>query len=228
MYTRNQTGLGWNVGLLGKFGENFSAGISYRSKVKVDMEGQASFVQFRTGYADFDTIVTSLLPFKENPDVTTGIEFPFEARVALAWHGGAWSVEADVVRQGWSSFKDLPITFVKYPQLSSVRPENYQDSNTYRMGVEYKASENWAWQFGLLYDESPVPVGSVSPLLPDANRKGISIGFSKSFSAKTRLDVGFLHLIFDERSTEGMDGDNFNGTYQNRAELLGFTLVHRF
>lgn len=228
MYTRQQTGLGWNVAMLGHLGGGFSAGLAYRSKVKVDMEGKASFVQFRTGYADFDTIVATQIPFNENPTAKTGIDFPDEVRVAFAWHNDVWRVEADWVRMGWSSFKELPITLPKYPQLSSVRPENYQDSRTYRLGFEYGGGKAWAWQLGFLYDESPVPTETVSPILPDAKRTGISIGFSKNLSPNTRFDVGFLHLIFPERSTEGRDGDNFNGKYSNGAELLGFSLVHRF
>ena len=80
----------------------------------------------------------------------------------------------------------------------------------------------------MLKDETPVPTQSVSPLLPDNDRIGLSIGASMNLSEKTRIDIGFQHLMFDDRSTEGLDGDNFNGSYKNGAELLGFTLVHRF
>ena len=226
--TSRQTGWGWNVATLAKFGGGFSAGLTYRSKVKADMKGKGSFVQFPTGYDDFDAIVAGLIPFDVNPDVETSIEFPDEARVALAWHNEHFTVEGDVVWMGWSSFVELPITFPDYPLLSSVKPENYEDSLTYRLGVEYKKSETWSWLFGALYDESPVPTESVSPLLPDANRTGISVGFSWAFSPSMTLDAGFLHLMFPERSTEGRDYDNFNGTYTTSAELLGFSVVYKF
>ena len=48
---------------------------------------------------------------------------------------------------------------------------------------------------------------------------------SWAFTSNARLDIGYLHLMFPERSTEGKDPDNFNGTYKNSAELLGFTLI---
>ena len=129
---------------------------------------------------------------------------------------------------GVEQLRRAPITFPDYPLLSSVKPENYEDSLTYRLGVEYKKSETWSWLFGALYDESPVPTESVSPLLPDANRTGISVGFSWAFSPSMTLDAGFLHLMFPERSTEGRDYDNFNGTYTTSAELLGFSVVYKF
>lgn len=228
LYSDNNGGLGFNIAFLGKLGRGVSLGLGYRSRVKVYFEGNASFVQFATGKDDFDLIVRRLIPFDRNPAVESKINFPDEMRLALGWRHGRWGVEADVMKMGWSSFKELPITIDGYPTLSSVRPENYEDSYTYRLGVEFKKSASWAWQFGALYDESPVPTESVSPLLPDADRIGLSVGVSKQLSEKMRLDVGYMHLVFPRRSTHGKDHDNFNGRYENQAELLGFTVVYKF
>ena len=133
-----------------------------------------------------------------------------------------------MVRMGWSSFQDLPIDLVAYPALSETRPENYKDANCYRLGFEYKTSPSLSWQFGLVYDKTPVPTESVSPLLPDSDRKGASIGASIALSPKTRLDLSYFYLRFKNRSTEGMNYDGFEGTYKTSANLLGITLTHRF
>ncbi len=228
LYTDYKGGWGWNVGLLGKLDGGFSIGATYRSNVKVNYTGKASFTQFPSGYADFDAIVASQVPFGSKVSAKSSIKFPDEVRVALAWHGQKWGVEGDVIRMGWSSFKDLPIDLTGHPLLSEVRPEDYKDSNSYRLGVEYKASPSMAWQFGALYDKSPVPTISVSPLLPDADRKGASIGASFSLTPKTRLDVSYLYLKFKDRGTEGVNYDNYEGTYKTTANLFGFTVVHRF
>ena len=228
LFTPFTGGLGWNAALLGKLGGGFSVGASYRSHVKIDYSGNASFTQFTTGHADFDAIVASQIPFGKQPTGKTSIDYPSEARLGLAWHGTKVGIEGDVVRQGWSSFKDLPITLPDYPLLSSVRYEGYQDSYTYRLGFEYKSSPEWAFQLGLLFDKSPVPVESVAPLLPDADRKGISIGTTFALSPKTDLQIGYLYLRFSDRSTEGINPDGYEGTYKTTANLLGFTLVHRF
>ncbi len=218
---------GWNAAFLGKLGGGWSLGASYRSAVKTEYNGNASFIQFPTGNADFDQILDAQIPFGQKPTAKTAIHYPWEGRVGLAWHGQAVGIEADVVRQGWSSFYSLPILLPDYPMLSSVRPEQYKNSNTYRLGIEYRTSPKFSWLFGLLYDETPVPTGSVSPLLPDSTRRGISAGFSWMVGPRTQFDVGYLHLPFGKRSTQGQDQDNFNGNYNTRAELLGFTLTFR-
>jgi long-chain fatty acid transport protein len=228
LYTDFQGGWGWNAAFLAKLGGGVSLGASYRSNVTINYKGNASFIQFPTGYADFDAIVASQIPFGQQPSAETSIEYPTEARLALAWHGQKWGVEADYVKMGWSSFKELPITLPDYPQLSSVREENYEDSATYRLGIEYKHSDKIWWQLGGVYDKTPVPTASVSPLLPDADRKGVSLGASVALSAKTRLDISYFYLKFSDRSTEGGDPDGYNGAYQTSANLFGFTLVHRF
>jgi len=221
-------GQGWNAALLAKLGGGVSFGASYRSNIKIEYIGTASFIQFPTGYDDFDAIVATQVPFGQAPRAKTEINFPDEVRVALAWHGQKWGVEGDFVRMGWSSFDELPITISGYPDLSETRIENYTDSDTYRMGVEYKSSPDLWWQLGLLYDKNPVPTQAVSVLLPDADRKGISIGTSIGLTPKTRLDISYIYLKFQDRSTDGINDDAFEGTYKTTANLLGFTLVHRF
>jgi long-chain fatty acid transport protein len=230
MYTDFTGGFGWNAALLAKLEGGVSVGASYRSKVKINYTGNASFLQFPSGYADFDAIVATQVPFGKQPTAKTGVDYPSEARLALAWHGSKVGIEGDVVKQGWSSFKDLPITLPDYPLLSSVRYEGYKDCYAYRLGFEYKSSPEWAFQLGVLYDKTPVPTESVSPLLPDADRKGISIGTTFALSPKTDLQIGYLYLRFSDRSTLGVNPnpDGYEGTYKTTANLLGFTLVHRF
>lgn len=224
----NEAAWGWNAALLWKLSGGFSLGLSYRSRVELEAEGKAKFTQIRTGNQDFDTIVAGMLPFNTTPRVTSDITFPAETRLGLAWRNDRVGVEANWVRVGWSSFDTFPMVFPNYPQLTQIRPENYDDSNTFRFGFETKANDKLAFQLGALYDETPVPVESVSPLLPDASRRGVSVGVSYHVAESLRLDVGFLHLMFLDRSTMGKSSDHFNGTYKSRAELLGFSLVYSF
>jgi long-chain fatty acid transport protein len=228
MYSDLNDGIGYNLAFLAKLDSGFSVGASYRSRVKVEYDAEASFVQIPTGYADFDAIVAGLLPFSINPKGETEVNFPAEYRLALAWRGDKMTASVDVVRMDWDSFKDLPITIIGYPALSSVREENYEDAYTYRIGFEYRKSQQWSWLFGALYDMTPVPTESVSPLLPDANRWGASAGFSYNITEKVRFDLGYLLLRFEDRSTRGLDADNFNAQYHTTANLLGVTLHYKF
>jgi len=228
MYSDISDGIGFNLAFMAKPTEAFSVGASYRSRVKVKYDAKASFVQIPTGYADFDAIVSSLLPFSINPKGQTEVNFPAEYRIGFGLHTGALTTSVDVVLMDWDSFQELPITIVGYPALSSVKKENYEDAMTYRLGFEYRTSKQWSWLVGALYDETPEPVEAFGPLLPDANRWGASAGFSYDMTEKIRVDVGYLYLRFEDRSTNGLDPDNFNGQYHTTAHLLGVTLGYKF
>ncbi len=220
-------GFGWNASMLAKLPHGFSLGLLYRSGIDVDYEGIGSFTQYATGYADFDALLASRIPFGEKVPLETAIDFPEYWSVGLAWTTEQWAVSASYGAMGWSSFQELPITFTENPELSDTVEELYDDTSQYRLGVEYKASESWAFQGGVLFDETPQPPESMSPLLGDGDRTGVSVGLSWMHGAM-RTDVGYMYLMFDERSTEGYSLDGYYGRYDSKAHLLGASLSLRF
>jgi long-chain fatty acid transport protein len=222
-------GWGWHAGLQAKLGHGFSVGVMYRSKIKTDFtDGYGSFRQFETGYPDFDALLASQVPFGEKIDLESEIEYPDYLSVGVAWQNEKWTISGQYGWMGWSVFQELPITFPDYPQLSDVVEENYEDVEQYRFGVEYRANSTWAFRAGYLYDKTPQPVESMSPLLGDGDRNGISVGFGFSHGNMT-TDFGYLYLPFDERSTGGQSLDGYEGTYENSlAHLIGATLTLKF
>ena len=171
------TGFGFNVGVLAKLTETLSVGVAYRHKVKVDYDGAATFTPVATGNSQLDSVVASVLPPGSQP-VTTAITFPAIASVGLAQGFGPWMFEVDVNWYQWSTFDRLPITFVERPDLSEVIVENYGNSFQYRFGLERTLNEAWTVRGGYFWDQTPAPPGSMSPLLPDANRHGFALGGS--------------------------------------------------
>jgi long-chain fatty acid transport protein len=220
------TGLGFNVGMVAKPAAHLAFGLSYRHKVNVDLEGAATFRPRPTGNSAFDALVASRLPAGAEP-LTTSVEFPAVASGGLAWTAGDWTVAADAVFFQWSTFDRLNIVFVNRPDLSSSTPEDYRNSWQYRFGVERRLSETWAVRGGYFYDESPSPPASVTPLLPDASRHGFALGGTFR-RGRFHLDVGSWYLRGKERSTEGQNHDQYNGTYKSKAVTFGASLGLEF
>jgi long-chain fatty acid transport protein len=220
------TKLGFDIGILAKATDNLSFGVSYRHKVSSDFSGTANFALIPTGNPQFDGAVAAQLPSGPVP-VTTRIEFPSIVEAGVTYNFGDWTLAADVDFQQWSSFDTLPITFEGRPDLSTTVVEAYQDSRIYRVGVERRVGQHWAVRGGYYFDETPTPPESVSPLLPDADRNGLALGFSYNLSS-WNFDVAYWHLFFKQRSTEGINRDNYNGTYANGANLLAISVGKRF
>jgi len=222
-------GYGFNIGLLHKVGPRFSWGLSYRSPITVDYEGDARLTQVSTGNAQLDAIVASRLPFNRDLPVKTGIDFPDEASLGLAFGlTDSLLIETDFNWTGWSSFEEVAIDFTGGATNSlpdTVIPENWEDAYNYRLGLRWQASDTSQWRFGYVYDETPQPEPAISPLLPDANRNGFTIGYGHTGSWKA--DFAVMYLIFDERSrNESFPGEGpFFGTYNTEALLTGVTLT---
>ena len=130
--------------------------------------GKATFTQIPTGNTELDAVVAGRLP--QSPAVETAIEYPSILAAGVARDWTEWTVVADVVFFGWTSFDELRLNFPTEPGLDSVIPENYKNIWQFRTGVERRLEEGWAVRFGYHYDRTPVPTESVSPLLPDNNR----------------------------------------------------------
>lgn len=226
-YDLSSDGLGFNASVMAKLGKGFSAGLLYRSEVEVNFKGKASFTQYETGNADFDALLRSRLPFGQKVPLKTVIDFPDYLALGVAWANDKWTITGQWCAMGWESFQRLPMTFPEHPILNSAVEEGYEDTNTYRAGAEYRINDTWAVQAGYLFDETPQPTQSMTPMLADGDRTGYSIGFSWNHQ-KMRVDFGYLYLPMDGRSTNGESWDGYNGNYKGGADLAGLTLSMTF
>jgi long-chain fatty acid transport protein len=217
-------GFGFTVGLLHRYNNSFSWGLSYRSKVEVDFGGDGRLAQVLTGSPQFDAAVAATLPFGRALPIETSVEFPdmasFGVAVALSAHT---MLELDVNWTGWSSFDEVTIVFTENPELTSTLPENWDDAYNYRAGLRWNSSPAHQWRLGYVYDETPQPDETVSPLLPDNDRNGFTVGYGYR-GGKYGFDLAFMLIDFGERTTH-TTVDNFNGSYESSAYLLGLTFT---
>ncbi len=220
------SGYGWNAGFLHKVNNSFSWGISYRSKITIDYGGSARLTQNPTG-TPLDPLVPLLLPLNRDLPVKTSIEFPDMASlgVALALTQNTL-LEVDFNRTGWSTFDTLVIDFTEGDLDDTTRLEDWHNANNYRLGVRWNAPSGSQWRAGYVHDETPQPEEAVSPLLPDADRDGVTIGWGKKHT-NTSFDVALMYLKFGDRTRTkdfiSEPGSTFSGTYKNSAWLLGLT-----
>lgn len=218
---------GFDFGLMYRFNEDWTFGLSYHSEISIDYTGTAKFDQIMTGYPDFDAIVANQLPLGDH-DVETTIDFPALASVGIATTAiPNWTIAFDVDFAGWSSYEELPLIFVDIPELSSIRREEWDDSFNYRLGLEYRASDAWAIRGGLIRDMNPQPTEYISPILADSDRTWITLGCGYA-AGSVIFDLGYMYSEFDERETEGVNHDGYEGTYKTEAHILGASLTIQF
>jgi long-chain fatty acid transport protein len=217
---------GFNVGVLAKPSAALSVGLAYRHKVTAQLGGRAAFTPRSTGNSILDGAVGTILPAGEVP-LRTALAFPAVASFGVGYRADAWIVEADVNWFQWSTFKQIRLAFQGRADLDETIRENYQNSLQYRFGVERTLGPVWAIRAGYYYDASPAPAASVSPILPDPNRHALALGGSWRHG-RLSVTAAADYILGEDRSTEGVNRDGFNGTYASTGTVLGLFFGYAF
>ena len=218
--------IGWNLGVLFKPSDRFRFGASYRSDMDIDLEGDAEVTPIATGNAQFDAFVKTQLP--PNQGINTIFPFPAIASAGIAFSpNDRWDIELDVVRMTWSRFESLKVNFETTPAAGFTRPQNWEDSSSFRLGTNIAATPNFDVRLGAVYDQNPQPVEAVSPLLPDSDRIGATVG-GGWHAGPFIIDGSLMVLHFKDRSTNGRNAEGFNGTYETDALLWSVNAGYRF
>lgn len=216
-----ESAYGWQAGILHRPTDRFSWGFTYRSRIDMSYGGDSDFEQVSTGFPQFDALIAQALPFGVSVPISTQITFPDTASFGVAV--GVTDnvlVEVDANWAGWSTFDEVNVAFddVRLPDL--VLREDWEDVNNYRLGVRWSRGDR-EWRFGYVFDENPIGDETLSPLLPDADRNGFTVGWGHA-PGVGGLDLALMYLPFDERTTL-TNQDTFNGTYNTTVWLLGVT-----
>jgi long-chain fatty acid transport protein len=233
--------IGWTAGLFYMSEDKKSSiGISVRSEVEFDFEGDAITTPETFGITVApNTVVPSPLP---NGAIKATLTTPMTVTAGFAAQISDFStLTGDIQWTGWSSYDTLAVDFLDYPpqhpilnptgnapkqRLASAR--EYKNNYIFRLGLETEISKSFMLRGGILYDTNPVPDRLVEPTLPDSDRLGLNIGFGYQLTEGLSVDVAYMFLKFVNRTISDSNIDSgypvaipFNGTYKSISHLFG-------
>jgi len=228
------TGSGFTAGLLAHPTKAISIGISFRSQVTIDFEGDAK-------PSDYPVQFESQLP---NGSITAPLTTPENITVGVALKLSKYlTITADYQYVGWDSYDKLEVEFQEFndpdsgEELVTSSERNYDNGFIARLGAEYNYNKQLDIYAGFLYDSNPVSDERLDPTLPDSDRLGFSAGFGYKFSKNLMAQAGYLFLRFDERKItnslenySGIEGSitPMNGVYNSVAHLISLSLSYNF
>ncbi|MDI6402833.1 outer membrane protein transport protein [Balneolaceae bacterium ANBcel3] len=227
------TNIGYNLGMFVQQSDVLSIGVSYRSKINMDVKGgDADFILGGVP-AEVSGMLTpagnafdATLPLPAVVNLGIGIRPTETLRIAV-----------DANLTFWSAYEDLTFTFEQRTALvqNSSEPRKFNDKWIFRAGGEYDVNEQFQVRLGGYYDASPVDAGFITPETPDVDRFGISTGASYAFTPALRLDASLLFITSSEReqslekaSERGTPSVVPVGTFQTTAFIPGLAVSYRF
>lgn len=222
-------GFGFNLGALFQVTDSTRIGLSYRSKVKQDLEGDATF----RVPANFQAILDMGIPLFSDTGVTAGVDLPESASISLHHEfNDQWTLLADATWTKWNRFDELVIEFDNPSQPDTVQPENWDNSMRYSLGVIYRANNKWTFRAGTAYDETPISrTSDRTPRIPGNDRTWIAVGAGYQVSSTMHVDVGYSHLFVDDTKIDALDhstGHQLIGTYEADVDILSAQLTAKF
>ena len=233
---------GWNVGFMWRPVENFRVGVSYRSQIRHDAEGDLKVKDFQ-GEGMGEMLESSI-----NSQLGTFDGFATVTAPAWAMASVAWDVNEVVSLYGtfrwtdWSSFDKLEITSNKsleitIPPTTITKPISETITNKWRdtylgsLGMDLRLTDWWTLRGGIAYETSPISKPEYrTAIIPDADRWWFAIGSSFKWSDNFQTDVSFAHLHgVHERSLYDSEKGGKVGKFRKLdAYLLGVQMVYKF
>lgn len=219
----NANGVGFNLGVQLKASDNLNFGVSYRSKVKMNVDnGDATFTVPKSVESNFPgglaTGFTSKLPL---PEILT-VGASYKATSDL-------TIQADVVFAGWKTYDSLSFDFAdNTPALKDTHdPRSYDNTVAFRLGAHYKIGGQFAVMAGGAYDPTPTQDNLLSPDAVDANRVTLSCG--ATYQPVPRLSImAALNYTTTSKREVTYDPANFKGAYQIKSLLPAIGISYNF
>jgi long-chain fatty acid transport protein len=205
--------VGAHVGLFAELSENAAVGLTYQSRSRIRMRGDADFevpLEFQARF----------------PDQGVRADFPLPDRIALGLRVSATpevDLYSDLSVTLWSVNDQLVIDFDEDVTDDSVRVSDWKTTAALRLGADAQLGmPELRGRAGFFVDGlfgSPAPSSTVSPTAPDSVRIGATGGLSYEVRPSVTLDVSYQYLRLLPRSSTSQDAPL--ARYEGSAHILG-------
>ncbi len=221
VFTRDLEGDSWDFGynLAATFQpvEEMNISLTYRSKVELSVEGDATLQYYPyyrySGYAE--------------------VEIPLPAVLALAVSYTFFdqlTVELEYDRTFWSAYETLDFNYgtsfsASNPlaRFDSPIAKNWNDTDAWRLSLSYDMKNNFILMAGFAIDENPVPAENLGFETPDAD--ALLYSFGVRYTINDSMEMGIAYL-YDYKKSRSVSNGAVEGTFEDAsAQLvtLGFT-----
>jgi len=207
-------GIGYNFGFLFNVNKAFSLGASYRSEVKIDVDGDLKFHD-----------EPSYMPHRISGSTT--ITLPQQVSAGIAYRPTDRLVmELGMRWEDWSSFDRLKIQIAHQPSV--VYPRDWRGTFAVNLGGKYRLNDTFAVTAGYLYGKNPVPDSNFEPAIPDSDTHLFCLGGEAQLGNFTAA-LAYAYQLQEERTkSTNHYGATANGEYDSDIQLLALSFTYKF
>lgn len=220
------TEFGYNVALSFKPLESMALALTYRSKVDLNLEGDATIKH---------PLVLLALGGITGCGAEVSVPVPAVATLGGSYSFGDATIELVYDRTYWSAYENLDFDYnnaIVEASLGTSRAKDWKDTGAFRIGFTYQANDKLKLMAGFGIDDNPIPAAAVGFELPDSDARLYSVGGRYKYSEAMEIGVAYLYDYKDMRKVNNRTVANptgVNGTFEDAsAYLLNVSLAYKF
>lgn len=196
--TSSSNGVGAQLGWLGKLSDNWSAGLTYRSKISAGKFGQYSGLFADGGSFDIPATYGGGLTWKPNQK---------------------WTLSGDLSQIQYGQINSIANTFPQSQLLGQANGAGFgwKDVTVFKLGVLYKYTPNFTVRAGYNYNTQPIQSSQTmfNILAPGVIQHQASLGTTYSFSQNLELSAFYAHGFYKSISGSNSIPGSFGGGNAN-------------
>jgi long-chain fatty acid transport protein len=211
---------GYNLALHYQPTDDLKIGLTYRSRVNLDLEGEAKL--YYGGALIYNSTSSVSLPIPAS--LAFGVAYDINDKT---------NIEFVIDKTYWSTYNSLDFNYSStQPIFDTPILKNWDNSNAYRIGLTHKYSKTLTLMGGFAIDKSPAPDQTIGYELPDSDALLFSFGFD--YKIDENMNFGFAYL-YDKKKERTIANNPLtspfspNGEFsKGGAHLLNISLGYKF
>lgn len=187
--------VGVNVGIMYDFNNQWSAGVSFRSRQMMKVKAGDASLRFANAHAQ--SILDNQIGLLNSSQFASEMPMPEVWKFGLAYRPLETLVIAlDAQLTGWSAYKNLDIHFLDDALTAYDQHivKDYKDSWLVSVGAQYGLTQRFDIRCGLMLDTTPVEKNHYNPETPGMTKLSPSIGFSFKPMPQLSIDASLLYV----------------------------------
>lgn len=225
----DDTSYGFNLGLLAQVTPSTRLGFAYRSSIKYDLGGTATFSGTAGALLGSNVEASLTVPESASASFFTALNPKWDVMGDITWTGWSQVQQLDVIRTtatGTGSAAGTTLTSLAF---------RWSDTWRFGVGANYKVSEQTKLRFGIALDRTPTNDTTRTPRLPDQDRTWLAVGVQHRVSKAGVLELGYAHeFVRDAAVTVPVPGFTtcaagcLTGKFADKADILSAQYSHSF
>lgn len=247
-YSGKSYALGYNVGVMYRPTSTTRIGIDYHSRIDQKTKGVERIYPNCSG-----ALCSTTIPLLQSSGLyppafsSASDKWTFPQQVSFGIYQKVTPRLAVMASAEWTNWAQQQSLIISDPSTAPYTfgaiytPFKYRNTWTAGLGFDYSATHRLTVMGGVGFDESPVTTKTRQDLLPDANRKSLSVGFSYKLLPNATLQAGYQHIFVanapitqtryglqPDGSTRSTNSGTLTGNYSLDANVFSTGVTMKF